>query len=42
MKAAVVTMGRITVTRTVDKEEQTQSLQLFTGEVIRTEQTGTS
>lgn len=42
MKAAVVTMGRITVTRTVDKEEQMQSLRFFTGEGIWTEKTVTS
>lgn len=42
MKVAVVAMGRITLVRTVDKEEQIQSLQFISGEDIWTEKTGTS
>lgn len=42
MKVAVATMGRITMKRTLDKEEQMQSLQFINGEDIWTEKTGTS
>lgn len=42
MKVAVVTTGRKTVIRTLDKEEQMRSSQFMSGEDIWAEKTGAS